>query len=60
MYFYEDILDGEPPIGGEIVEYSLNPNFPNSVFHSPRASSVRVLSKAVPINQHRKGAYGTD
>lgn len=60
VYFYEDVLQGEVT-SGEIVEFTLNPNYPNPIYPNPRAESVRVLSKAVPINQQqRKAAYGTD
>lgn len=61
VYFYEDALQGEP-ISGEIVEFSLNPNFPNPCFPTRRALSVKLLSKAVPINQQQRkaAAYGTD
>lgn len=44
VFFHEAELEGEAR-GGEIVEYSLNPNFPNPVFKNPRALSIRVLSK---------------
>lgn len=53
VFFYEDALQGEAR-GGEIVEFSLNPNFPNPVFKNPRAESVKVLSKqAIPIDAQR-------
>lgn len=64
VFFHEAEMEGQAARGGEIVEYSLNPNFPNPVFRNPRAASIRVLSKPsshVPIDQHRKAAAnGTD
>ena len=59
VFFHEDAMQGEAA-GGEIVEFSLNPNYPNPVFPNPRALSVRVLSKqAIPIDQQRKAvAHG--
>lgn len=60
VFFYEAELEGEAR-GGEIVEYALNPNFPNPVFKNPRALSVQVLSKPayVPIDSQRKAvAHG--
>ena len=52
VYFYEDTLNGEP-VSGEIVEFTLNPNFPNPCYPTRRALSVHLLSKpsAVPINR---------
>lgn len=60
VFFYETELEGEAR-GGEIVEFSLNPNFPNQVFKNPRAESVRVLGRqAVPIDQQRKAVTHGD
>jgi cold shock CspA family protein len=61
VFFHEAEMEGANARGGEIVEYSLNPNFPNAVFKNPRAMSVRVLSKpAVPIDQKRKAVASGD
>ena len=63
VYFNEAELEGQEARAGEIVEYSLNPNFPNPVFKNPRAMHVQVLSKPayIPIDspQQRKAvAHG--
>lgn len=62
VFFHEADLEGTPR-GGEIVEFSLNPNFPNPVFKNPRAQHIRVLTKnAVPIDsqQQRKAVASGD
>ena len=63
VFFHEsELLEGGDPRAGEIVEYQLNPNFPNPVFKSPRALELRVLSKPayVPIDSQRKAAAHGD
>ena len=53
VYFHEAELDGQEARAGEIVEFSLNPNFPNPIYRNPRALSVQVLSKTSYIDQQR-------
>jgi|HubBroStandDraft_5_1064220.scaffolds.fasta_scaffold101482_3 hypothetical protein len=66
VFFHEaELLEGGDPRAGEIVEYSLNPNFPNAIFPNPRALECRVLSKTsypVPIDspQQRKAVVNGD
>jgi cold shock CspA family protein len=67
VFFHEtDLAEGAHARGGEIVEYSLSPHFPNPVFKNPRAWSVQVLSKPthvpapVPIDEQRKAVANGD
>ena len=63
VFFHEsEWREGGDLRAGAIVEYSLNPNFPNPVFTSPRALELRLLSKPayVPIDSQRKAAAGGD
>lgn len=60
VFFHEAELEGDGARGGEIVEYSLNPNFPNPVFKNPRAMFVQVLSKPAYIDQQRKAVVNGD
>ena len=66
VFFHEaELVEGEPR-GGAIVDFSLNPNYPNPVYPTRRAESVQVLSKPsyIPnpvreIDQQRKAvAHG--
>ena len=60
VFFHEsELTDGEPR-GGEIVEFSLNPNYPNPVYKTRRAGSVQVLSKPAYIDQQRKAVVNGD
>lgn len=53
VFFYEDTLSGGQPVSGEIVEFALNPHYPNPCYPTRRALTVQLLSKpsAVPINR---------
>jgi cold shock CspA family protein len=61
VFFHESELEGEAR-GGEIVEFSLNPNYPNPIYKTRRAATVLVLSKPafIPIDQQRKAASSGD
>jgi cold shock CspA family protein len=61
VFFHEAEMEGGGARGGEIVEFSLNPNYPNPIYKTRRAASIRVLSKsAVPIDQQRKAVASGD
>lgn len=57
VFFYETTIEGDVR-DGDAVEFVLNPNYPEL-----RALQVRSSGKQrsyTPINEGRKGAYGTD
>jgi cold shock CspA family protein len=57
VYFHEEEMDGEPK-SGAIVQFSLNPNYPNPVYKNPRAEHVQLASKrnSVPSIEDRRKA----